>query len=152
MLFLTGWIAAQDAAFSVSLSADTIGLNNRLEVTFTLTNARGSSFEPPVFEGFRQVSGPNVASQFSLVNGSMSSSVSYTYVLEPMDVGQYYIQPASIETDGRVLETKLAEVWVFPEWDAPDRLQPAPDRDFWFLDPPAQPETKPKKKRPITKM
>ena len=156
MLFLTGWIAAQDAAFSVSLSADTIGLNNRLEVTFTLNNARGSSFEPPVFEGFRLVSGPNMASQFSLVNGAMSSSVSYSYILEPMDVGQYYIQPASIEADGRVLETNLAEDWVFPEWDGPARLRSAEDNDFWFLNPPMprepEPDARPKKKRPIIKM
>lgn len=142
MILLTGWVNAQEVDFSVLLSADTIGLDSRLEVTFTLKNAQGARFEPPQFEGFRLLAGPNTSSQFSIVNGEMSSTVSYSYILAPMEVGQYYIQPAFIEAGGKMLETGLKEVWVFPEWDTPSRRKsdksPAPEA--------------PKARRPIVKM
>ena len=135
-----GWALAQQADFTVTLSADTIGLNNRLEVTFTLKNAQGKNFEAPVFEGFRLLGGPNTSSQFSMINGEVTRSISYTYVLEPREPGQFYIQPASIVAEGKVLETSLKEVWVFA-----GEGETAPP-------PPPQPVATPKKSRPITKM
>ena len=133
-----GWALAQETAFTVTLSADTIGLNNRLEVTFSLKNAQGAHFEPPVFEGFRLVGGPNTSSQFSMINGSVTRTISYTYILEPREPGQYFIQPASIEAEGKVLETELKEVWVLAgKREAPLREEEAPA---------------PKKNRPITKL
>jgi hypothetical protein len=144
MMLLAGWMNAQEIEFSVSLSADTIGLNNRLEVTFTLKNAQGARFEPPQFDGFRLLAGPNTSSQFSIVNGKTSSLVSYSYILEPLEVGQYYIQPAFIDAGGKTLETALQEVWVLPGDQAParDKRNTRPQDII----------EKPAPKRPITKM
>lgn len=132
------WAMAQQSEFTVTLSADTIGLNNRLEVTFTLKNAQGKNFEAPVFEGFRLLGGPNTSSQFSMVNGEVTRQISYTYVLQPSEPGLWYIQPASIAVEGKTLETTLKEVWVLA-----DRESPPPSRS---------PAPEPKKNRPITKM
>lgn len=144
MMLLAGWVNAQEIEFSVSLSADTIGLNNRLEVTFTLKNAQGARFEPPRFDGFRLLAGPNTSSQFSIINGKTSSSVSYSYILEPLEVGQYYIQPAFIEAGGKTLETSLHEVWVLPGDKAPssEKRNARPEESV----------TKPAPRRTITKM
>lgn len=144
MMLLAGWVNAQEIEFSVSLSADTIELNNRLEVTFTLKNAQGARFEPPQFEGFRLLAGPNTSSQFSIVNGKTSSSVSYSYILEPLEEGQYYIQPAFIDAGGKTLETALREVWVVPGGKAPaeENRNTRPGESF----------EKPAPRRPITKM
>lgn len=144
MMLLTGWVNAQEIEFSVSLSADTIGLNNRLEVTFILKNAQGARFEPPQFEGFRLLAGPNTSSQFSIINGKTTSLVSYTYILEPLEVGQYYIPPAFIEAGGKTLETTLQEVWVLPGGDAParDKRNTRPQEII----------EKPAPRRPVTKM
>lgn len=144
MMLLAGWVNAQEIEFSVSVSADTIGLNNRLEVTFTLKNAQGARFEPPQFDGFRLLAGPNTSSQFSIVNGKTSSSVSYSYILEPLEAGQYYIQPAFIEAGGKTLETALQEVWVLPG----DKAPAFGKRDNL----PRENIEKPAPKRPITKM
>lgn len=134
-----GWATAQQAEFTVTLSADTIGLNNRLEVTFTLKNAQGARFEPPTFEGFRLAGGPNTSSQFSMVNGNVTRSISYSFILEPLEPGQFFIQPASIEAEGKVLETALREVWVLA-----GAGETAPRQDTTV--------PLPKKTRPITKM
>ncbi|MCB9285279.1 MAG: BatD family protein [Lewinellaceae bacterium] len=134
------WAQAQEASFSVTLSADTIGLGDHLEVTFSLENARGSKFEAPEFEGFQVVGGPNTASQISIVNGEMTQVSSYTFFLEPLDIGQYYIQPAVILADGKPMETELKSVFVFPDGSAPQKKEAVPEKSA------------PSKKRPIIKM
>lgn len=134
------WAQAQESHFSVTLSSDTIGLGERLEITFTLKNARGSLFEPPEFEGFRVVGGPNTSSQITIVNGEMTQVSSYSYILEPLDIGQYYIQPAGIVADGSPLETELKSVWVFSDGTLPKKKEIRPENSA------------PSKKRPIIKM
>ncbi|MCI5080080.1 MAG: BatD family protein [Saprospiraceae bacterium] len=114
-IFFCGSLQAQEGSkFTVTISTDSILLGNYFMVTFTLENAEGSNFQPPVFEGFNVISGPNTSSSFSMINGDVTQSVAYSYYLEPMDVGSYYIAPASIDLEDRVLETLPLEVNVYP--------------------------------------
>jgi len=115
--------AQSEARFTVSVSTDSILLGNYFQVTFSLENAQGDKFEPPAFEDFDVVSGPNTASSFSVVNGKVTQSLSYSYYLEPKDIGNYYILPAAIEVDGKVLETQPLEVMVAPN---PDGVKQTP--------------------------
>lgn len=123
LLFTIGFIfiglfaTAQDAKFSVTVNSDSVLLGNYLKVSFLLENANGNDFSPPTFENFTVVSGPNTSSSLSIVNGVVSQSVSYTYYIEPSDIGSYYITPASIATDEKVLETQPIEIQVFPNPD-----------------------------------
>jgi len=114
-LAVASWGYGQEVSFEVSLSADTIGIEDVLEVSFSLKNARGSAFEAPEFEGFRIVGGPNTSSQMTIINGEITQTSSYSFILEPLDIGEYYIQPAGIIADGEPLETELKTVWVFSE-------------------------------------
>ncbi len=114
-IFLCVSLQAQEGSkFTVTISTDSILLGNYFMVTFTLENAEGTNFQPPVFEGFNVISGPNTSSSFSMINGDVTQSVAYSYYLEPMDVGSYYIAPASIDLEDRVLETLPLEVNVYP--------------------------------------
>lgn len=151
---------AQESApkFTVEISTDSVLMGNYFEVKFTLENADGSNFEAPHFENFDIVGGPNHSSSYSFVNGEMSQSITFSYYLQPRDIGAYYILPASIETKEAVLETIPLEVWVAPN---PEGIQQFPKEresrrnffdDFWNQNPfgeqmPA-PE-KPKRKEPV---
>lgn len=148
---LLGWTTnAQDAKFSVTVSSDSILLGNYLQVSFLLENANGSDFSPPTFENFAVVSGPNTSSSMSIINGEVSQSISYTYYLEPSDIGSYYITPASISTEEKVLETEPVEIQVLPNPDGViQRPQAKQRRRMDFFRPPAtpQPPAAPKKKK-----
>lgn len=103
--------------FRVEVSSDSILMGNYFVARFTLENAEGYNFNPPVFENFDVISGPNQSSEFSMINGEVSQKISYTFYLKPKDIGNYYIAPASIETPGAVLESQVKEVLVLPNPD-----------------------------------
>jgi len=117
-------------------------MGNAFEVRFILENAQGSRFTPPPFRDFRIRSGPSQSTSIQIVNGRMSRQQSYTYLLEPTQPGLFWIDPASIEVEGQVLETQPLEVFVLPNPEGivrPPRprngMDPFPfpffEDDFW---------------------
>ncbi len=114
---------AQEANFSVEISSDSVLMGHHLKVTFAIENGKANDFSAPEFEGFSVVSGPNMSSSFSMINGDVSQSVSYTYYLTPIEIGNYYIAPASVEVEDKILETQPLEVLVLPN---PEGIQQGP--------------------------
>lgn len=101
--------------FTVSVSTDSILMDNFFEVKFTLENANGQNFEAPDFsDHFNVVSGPNFSTSMSMVNGDVTQSMTITYYLEPREVGAFYILPAYVNAGDKVLETSPLEVMVVP--------------------------------------
>lgn len=129
LLFLIGTAmnlqAQEGARFTVEVSTDSILFGNYFKVTFTLENAQGGDFSAPDFSEFYVVSGPNQASSMSIVNGEVTQSVSYAYYLEPKEIGNYYILPASIDIGDQMLETQPIEVLVVPN---PEGIKQRPER------------------------
>ena len=160
--------AQEGANFKAEVSTDSVLLGNYIEVTFTLENANMEDFQAPTFEGFQIISGPNQSSSFSMVNGKVSQQASYSYYLEPRDIGNYYIPPASVSTGEQVLETIPIEIMVAPNPDGiiqqPNNRRESFGSDFFgrndffsrdfFGNPPAQstPKKKAKKKRKTYKL
>ena len=162
---------AQDAAFGVALSADSLALGNHILVQYQLKNAEPArGFPTPNFAGFEIVSS-RTESQFNLVNGEMSMIAKYTYELRPLAEGTQFIDPVVLELkDGTFLETTPLEVLVVPNsdpslsgqiigdlpWDfprifeEPERAQPRVNPETPST-PPATPK-KPKKKPKVIKM
>ncbi len=145
--------AQQGASFRLELSSDSILLGNYFEVKFILENASGSQFEPPSFEGFTMVGGPNQSSSFSMVNGKVSQSMSYSFYLEPKDIGNYYIESASIKVGDQIFETLPKKVLVVVN---PDEVYQSPrynEREELTPSEEVTPKPKkPKKKRKVYKL
>lgn len=158
--------AQKDPKFTVEVSNDSILLGNSFEVKFTLENAQGANFQMPEFSDFALVGGPNQSSSFSMVNGDVTQTMSYSFFLEPKDVGNFYVEPASIEIDDLVLETEPIEIITVPN---PDGIIQRPKkrgqewgddffgRSFEFdipttPEPPTTPKKKKKKKRKTTRL
>lgn len=116
-LFLTAYIAlalqAQESSFSVDISSDSILLGNYIEVIYTVVNIDGE-FEGPSINEFKIVGGPNTSSSMSSINGDVRKQMSYSYYLEPMDVGQYTIPPAYMASGNKNWETEPKTVQVYP--------------------------------------
>jgi len=130
LLFSASYLQAQsNPGFSVNVSSDSVLFGNYIEVTFNLENAKGGKFDAPSFKDFRIISGPNYSSSISVINGDMSQSASYSYQLEPKDIGNFYIEPASIRVEGEILETEPIEILVVPN---PDGIIERPSNGLQF--------------------
>lgn len=119
---------AQDdeVSFNASVSKSKLGINERLRIDFTM-NQDGDNFTPPDFDGFRVLMGPNQSVSHQWVNGKKSFSKSYSYVLSPLKKGNFTIQQATVEIDGKVFKTLPVKVEVTAAVDDPNAPPSAND-------------------------
>ena len=145
--------AQQEASFRIEVSSDSVLLGNYFEVKFILESASGNQFEPPAFDGFSLVGGPNQSSNFSMVNGKISQSMAYSYYLEPQDIGNYYIEAAYVKVGEETLETTPKMILVVAN---PDEVYQSPQSKYKDEPNPLYEITptpkKPKKKRKVYKL
>lgn len=104
-------VFAQEVKFEAKLSKSSLGLNEKLQVTFSI-NQDGDNFDPPSFDGFQVVGGPFQSTNFSWINGVKSFNRSYSYVLQPKQKGTLTIKSAAIEYDGEIYKTQPIKVTV----------------------------------------
>ncbi|NHM06062.1 protein BatD [Flavobacterium sp. CYK-4] len=97
--------------FEAKVSKNTLGLNERLRIDFTM-NADGDNFSPPSFDGFRIVAGPSQQVSQSWINGRSSFNKSYSYFLLPMQKGVLTIKQASVEINGQIYKTNPVKITV----------------------------------------
>ncbi|MCX8009536.1 MAG: BatD family protein [Ignavibacteria bacterium] len=112
-LLISKQILAQD--FTASVSSNKVGLDDRFEITFTISgqdvNAI-SNFQAPSFNDFYVLSGPNQSTSMQIINGAISASRSFTYYLQPKKLGQFTIGSASITYQGKVLKSNSLTIDV----------------------------------------
>ena len=114
-------VQAQDedeVLFEVKLSKNTLGINERLSVEFSM-NRDGDNFQPPDFEGFRVVMGPTQSISSMWVNGVRSYSKTYSYILAPTARGTFTIKQSSIVIDGETYKSLPKKVTVTAAVDKP---------------------------------
>lgn len=116
LLFLLTFVLCSLAAtaqvqFNAKVSKKKLGINERLRVDFEM-NQDGDNFNPPSFEGFRVVGGPNQSISNSWINGKRSFSKTYSYFLAPQTRGKLTIAQATIEIEGETYKTLPVEVQV----------------------------------------
>ena len=126
VFFITQWLSAQ-IQFDAKVSKNTLGLNERLRIDFSM-NADGDNFVPPPFEacGFKVVGGPSQSISQSWINGRSTFHKSYSYFLAPIHKGNLVIKQASIEINGQVYKTTPIKINVTNAVDQPrDANEPA---------------------------
>jgi hypothetical protein len=107
-IFFLLFIEAVPQTFEGSASATSVGLNDRFEVSFTFSgqDINGlKNFSPPDFKNFLILSGPNQSTSMQIINGARSGSVSYSYYLQPRNLGKYTIGSASIVQNEKTFKT-----------------------------------------------
>jgi len=109
-LFLLN-ISFSQVKFEAEVSKTKLGVNENLRVDFKM-NKDGDNFNPPSFNGFRVVGGPNQSVSNSWINGVRTFSKTYSYFLTPEKKGNYTIGQASIEIDGDIYKTLPVKVQV----------------------------------------
>ena len=97
--------------FEAKVSKQTLGLNERLRIDFTM-NDDGDNFTPPNFEGFKIIAGPSQQVSQSWVNGKSSFNKTYSYFLLPTQKGSLVIRQASIDIRGQIYKTSPIKITV----------------------------------------
>lgn len=121
--------------FYASVNENRIAENERLQVTFTFEGSdvnKLKNFKPPAFNDFRIFSGPNQSTSMQIINGVVSASLSYSYILLPNTTGTFRIGSASIEYDGQTFKTDPVSVTVTKGSDKPkdENKQSIPDEEI----------------------
>lgn len=118
--------SAKAQEFNMELSTESVLLGNQIMVKFILKDIEGT-FEAPDFDSMPIVSGPNTSASIQIINGDKSSTKTYTYYLQPQDLGLYTIAPAYLITEDGTLETTPMSINVQPN---PDNIIEKPQSDF----------------------
>ena len=126
LLFITNSLFAQ-VQFEAKVSKNSLGLNERLRVDFTM-NADGDNFAPPNFEscGFKVVGGPSQSVSQSWINGKSSFNKSYIYILLPTQKGSLTLKQASVEINGQIYKTLPVKINVTNAVEIPKDPNEAP--------------------------
>jgi len=111
LLFLSFQAIIAQVQFEAKVSKQTLGLNERLRIDFTM-NDDGDNFVPPNFEGFKIVAGPSQQVSQSWINGKSSFNKTYSYFLLPMQKGALVIRQASIDIRGQIYKTSPIRITV----------------------------------------
>ncbi len=101
--------------FTASVDNTTVGLNEQFQVTFTFDGQDINgvrNFNPPSFGNFIILSGPNQSSSMQIINGAVSGSLSYSYILQPKSMGRFKIGEASVTYNGSTLKSLPLEITV----------------------------------------
>ena len=102
---------AQEVSFTASASKANSFVGDQIQVTFTL-NANGNRFQPPTLNDFNILMGPNQSTSMQFTNGSMSQSLSFSYFLQPKSEGTFKVGPASIEANGKRIQSNVLTIVV----------------------------------------
>lgn len=83
----------------------------QFQIAFTIDD-NGDNFTPPDFSKFRVLGGPNRSSSMQFVNGSMSQSLTLSFYLQAIEVGEIKLEPAQITVDGKVVKSNPLKIKV----------------------------------------
>lgn len=126
----TGVVFGQ-AKFSIA-APKSVAVNQNFQLDITLENGNGSNLRPPAFNDFQVLGGPNTSTSMQWVNGNVTQSVTYSYVLKPKQEGTFKIGKASITVSGVNMESNELTIDVTKAVAQPQgqRRQPNPMDPF----------------------
>lgn len=109
---ITLTINAQESALKATVSKNKLGVNQRLRVEFSTNKQGADNFKAPNFTNFKIVGGPSQSVSQSWINGKVTFSKSYTYIIKPKRKGEYNIPAATIEINGKIIKSNSIKIIV----------------------------------------
>ena len=109
LFVLVSFLKAQNISFEASVDRTTVGLGESFELKFTIKASNINAvrgFKPPNLSNLFILSGPNQSTSMQIINGAMSASISYSYILQAKNPGSLTIGPASIFYENKEYFTK----------------------------------------------
>ncbi|MCX6197906.1 MAG: BatD family protein [Bacteroidetes bacterium] len=89
-----------------------VPLNSNFQLSLTIENGNGTNLKPPAVSDFQVLGGPNTSTSRQWVNGNVTQSVTYNYILRPKNQGAFKIGKASIVVSGVTMESNEISIEV----------------------------------------
>ena len=118
LMFATQTIFAQ-VEFKTAVSKNKLGVNQRFRIEFTVNKQGADNFKAPSFASFKIVGGPSSSVNQSWINGKVSYTQAYIYILQPKKIGEFTIEPATIEYKGGKVKSNSIIITVTKEVEIP---------------------------------
>lgn len=110
---LAGTAAGAQAKFTTVVSEIQPGLNEYIQVEYTVEDAKSvEAISPPSFKNFRLIQGPIQSSGMSMINGALSQYKSISYVLQPLVTGKLNVPGALAVIDGKSVRSNTVLIDV----------------------------------------
>ncbi len=118
-------------SFKTRVSKNKLSTDERLRVSFIITartaNIKQRNFTPPAFNGFYKIMGPSTSQEVSIINGDVSSSFTYSYILQPAKTGKLTIGPASVNIGEKTYKTQPVTITVIKGNEEPNYPTTSPN-------------------------
>ena len=114
LFVLPATLSAQDVKISADVDKNPVAADEQftLEVTVSTSGASARNLKMPDLGKFLILSGPNQSTSMQIINGTVTSSQSYSYVLQPREQGKFTIGPASVEVNGTAYRSNPIDITV----------------------------------------
>ena len=97
----------QEVRFSGVVSKNKVAVGEQFRLTYSV-NVSASGFSGPDLSAFDVYSGPNQSSSMQIINGAVSQSLTYYYILAAKKEGKFSIKPAVLSVaNGRVKSNEI---------------------------------------------
>jgi hypothetical protein len=125
--------ACGQASFTASLDRDAITVGESATLTLRFVGGQPANFDPQSVPGALSPSVPGLrfgpvsqGTEFSIVNGQSSSSITFSYPMTAVKEGEYVIPPISLRVGNQTLTSQALKLRVVPpsqaEQEALNRL------------------------------
>ena len=98
--------------FYANTNTKTIPLNQNFQLNFVVENGQAKTLTPPNLNDFQVLNGPNTSQSMQWINGNMSQSVTYSYILRPKKEGVFKIGKGSANIEGANVESNELSITV----------------------------------------
>ena len=114
VVFLFSASFAQDVKLTATVSSSVMTVDDRFEYSVEVSGKSTSlpDVEYPDFNDFYVLSGPNSSTSIQFMNGSMTSSKTLSFVMQPRAKGKFTIGKATINLNGKTYESKEITITV----------------------------------------
>lgn len=114
LLILINSAFSQEYTLRATVNKNKIAVNEKFEYKIEVSGESTSLPDPqlPEFQNFAILSGPNSSTNIQFINGKMSASKAYSYILMPRQVGTFTIPSSSINIGGKTIQSNQVNIEV----------------------------------------
>ena len=130
-----GFVSANDASVSVSVSKNNLTLRERFQLSFEFVNFSDTP-EPDISQipDVTLISGPSKSNQFSWINGRSTKTYMLTYTMAPLKTGQITIPSFTFRDKRTNYSTEPVTITVHDPQAAPDQRSPGSELKPFYLE------------------
>ncbi|BCO09405.1 hypothetical protein GF1_17810 [Desulfolithobacter dissulfuricans] len=109
----TAGLAADQVTVTAELNTSEFPEDQAALLTVTVNGAGSAKVARPEADGL-EIAYQGQNRQMQWINGKYSSSISFVFIVQPLEAGTHTIKPIKVEVDGKVLETQPVTCKILP--------------------------------------